>query len=70
MVFLPLVRAIPWHISLRSCSVPFQRKGIFVSREAKGFRSPFPLVLRDFSTQGHIVFHEVYITKHKCDRSK
>ena len=38
--------------------------------EAEGFRSPFPLVLRDFSTLLHIPFHFFYTIKHKYDRSK
>ena len=44
--------------------------GICIWSEAKCFRSPFPLVLRDFSALLHIAFQSFCGIKHKCDRSK
>ena len=44
--------------------------GMLIWCEAKCFRSPFLLVLRDFSTLLHIAFQSFCVTKHKCDRSK
>ena len=43
---------------------------ICIWSEMKCFCSPFPLVLRDFSTLLHIAIYCFYITKQEYDRSK